>query len=524
MTMHPAITALSPEIVLSLAAVCCLFLGMSRRGGLRAATPTAALLGLAASLCCAAWLELQRQEAVVSLVRDNDPLLWYVRLLTAGMGVLIVLVNRHVPADGERGEYFCLLLFSLVGLSLTAAADDLLLLFLAIELVSVPTYILIGLSRTNPAVQEATVKYFFLGAFAAALTLYGFSFLYGAAGTTAMMVADESRRSIEAALSEASPSDLMVRIGLLLALSGLAFKIAAVPFHFYVADVYQGAASPVSGMLGFVPKLAGFVALIRILDLTGWRHDATLFWLLWALAAATMTAGNTLALMQRQNVKRVLAYSSIAHSGYMLLALLAGPGGSVGLGMESPLRNGVAALLFYIVIYGLMNLGAFAALAFFRSRATGEPVETFDDLSAAARERPWAAGSLAVCALGLMGLPPTAGMLGKLYLFSSALSSPEGATWRGPLIVLVVIGVINAAIGAVYYLRIASACMLGERREDVPSPTSCDALRMGLLASAVLVIAAFIWPGPLLRQAQQAAARFHARPVTMAAQDAQAAR
>jgi len=203
-----------------------------------------------------------------------------------------------------------------------------------------------------------------------------------------------------------------------------------------------------------------------------------------------------------------LAYSSIAHSGYMLVALLAGPG--IGSTSESPLRNGVAAVLFYMAVYGVMNLGAFAALAFFRSRSTGEPVESFDDLSESARSRPWTALALAVCAIGLMGLPPTAGFIGKAFLFSSALSLPDDSPYQTAMIWLVVLAVVNAAIGAVYYLKIASACVLGERRGDAPV-TQCDALKAGIVLCALLVIITFVRPRLIADPARAAAEDFRSR-------------
>lgn len=516
MTFQTYFIALAPEILLVAAAVLCFIIGLSRHRILRDLVPVASLLGLMAAMWSVTAYRMDDVEILPPGV-IHDSLLWYVRIIVCLAGVLIVLVNRHVPSADSIGEYFGLILLSLAGISLVAAADDLLLFFLALELVSVPTYVLIGLSRSHAAAQEATVKYFFLGAFASAITLYGLSFLYGSAGSTAMVNPDDAGRSIRALLMGHASGGL-VKVGMALTIAGLAFKIAAVPLHFYVADVYHGAAAPVSGLLGFVPKLAGFVGLIRIFDLTSWAIDDSLFWLLWIMAAATMTVGNTLALMQRENVKRVLAYSSVAHSGYMLVALLAGPGGAVGSSLESPLRSGLAALLFYMMIYGVTNLGAFAALAYLRARQTGEPVETFDELSAAARRRPAAALALAVCAVGLMGLPPTAGLLGKLYLFSSALSVPVNSPHRLAMIVLVIVGVLNAAVAAAYYLRIAAACLMGpdDDKADETPPTPCDALRLGLAACAAFVLLVFFRPGPLMQMARHAAEPFLASPTLRA--------
>jgi len=280
-------------------------------------------------------------------------------------------------------------------------------------------------------------------------------------------------------------------------IAGLSFKIAAVPFHAYVADVYEGAAAPVAGLLGFVPKFAGFIALAKVFAAVGWSLPAEISWLLWAMAAATMTVGNALALMQR-SVKRMLAYSSVAHSGYMLVALLVGPVAGQG-----PMRDGVAAMLFYIAAYGAMNLGVFALLASFR--AGTREAETIDEIGGLARRWPGLALGLAVCAFSLMGLPPTAGFLGKLYIFSSAFSLPDSHPMQSAMIVLAVIGVINAAIGAAYYLRLVAALYMGtEARETVPAGGGPVRIGLGLCAIAMVVM--FAWPSRLSREASSATA------------------
>jgi len=503
----PIVKLLQPEIILLIGGALILLVGLSR--SLARHAMAIALLCVLVSLW-SAWR--QGADATIEVASlNNGPLVWYVRLVTLAMGALILLVNRSVPAEEERGEFFSLVLFSLCGVSLVAIANNLIMLFLALELVSVPTYILIGLSRRDIRAQEATGKYFFLGAFAAAMTLYGFSFLYGAAGTMTLFGGSSSLAAILSA--QGTVRDPLVLLGLVLSVGGLTFKIAAVPFHFYAADVYQGAASPVTGMLGFVPKFAGFVAMIEVLSLCGWQYGDGLFWLLWALAAATMFVGNTLALMQH-NVKRMLAYSSIAHTGYVLVALVAGP--PVGDALDtSPLRNGLTAILFYLVVYGVMNLGAFAALAYFRKPGEDDEddsVEMLDDLAGAARRHPWACLAFSICVLGLMGFPLTGGFLAKLYVFSAALSAssaPAGlaagvSTARSTgMIVLVVIGVLNAAIAAAYYLRILASCYLRKPAEGVTASPS-HALRLSLALCAALVLAAFIRPGILFTESQKA--------------------
>lgn len=505
LAMHPLIEILMPEVVLILGATLVLLAGLSRAASGRVVL--FALVSIAVALWQATRLVDAPVEAVGLSSLHQGPLVWYARLITLSVGALIVLVNRHVPDEAERGEFFSLVLFSLAGISLVAVANNLVLFFLALELVSVPTYILIGLSRRDIRAQEAAGKYFFLGAFAAAITLYGFSFLYGYAGTMTMF---GSSGSISASLSvPGALHDPLVLVGLLLSLAGMAFKIAAFPLHFYVADVYQGAASPVTGLLGFVPKFAGFLALIQLLTLTGWRFGDEIYWLLWAMAAVTMTVGNTLALMQH-NIKRMLAYSGVAHSGYMLVAIVAGP--TLASPERGPLRDGLAAVLFYMTAYGIMNLGCFTALTYFRKPGVDDPdesAETTDDLAGIARKHPWPALALSLCVLGLMGFPLTGGFIGKLYIISAALSAGgevvagASASRQIGMYVLVVILALNAAVAAAYYLRILASCYLKKATAPL-TPLRCHALQFSLAICALIAIALFIRPGILFGESKRA--------------------
>ncbi|MCC7293753.1 MAG: NADH-quinone oxidoreductase subunit N [Phycisphaerales bacterium] len=486
---------LLPELILLTGACALLIVGLTRF----AKTPSA--LSLLAGGMIAGALVATLLIGIPAEVGDLpglalSPLTFYVRWLTLTVGLLLILLNWRQAEPSEQGEYLALILFAMLGILLTASASDVVVLFFAIELVSVPTYILVALSRRDVRASEAAVKYFFLGALSAALLAYGLGFLYGASGTTSLasMAGVWASRLQPASIAGA---DMLVLIGFLLAFAGLSFKIAAVPFHAYVADVYEGAASPVTALLGFVPKLAGFIALIRIMETVHWQLPASVMWLIWIVAALTMTVGNVLGLLQT-NVKRMLAYSSIAHSGYLLLALLVGP--ALGAG---PMSNGVTALLFYIAVYGVMNLGAFAALSSFQRG--DRTLETLDDLSGLARSQPWPALALSVCAFSLMGFPPTAGFLGKLYIFSGAFSLAPDHAFRMPLIVLAVIGVINSAIGAAYYLRIVGACWMNRPREEVASvPGMTERLGLNIAGLAMLVL--FVAPGPLLTKARIGAA------------------
>lgn len=506
MTIDAFLVQLAPELILLVGACAVLIAGvMKASSGGRWVSPITLIVVLAALL---ATLRLGVPDGT-----QGPPGLWltsltfYTRCIALAIGALIVLVNWHQPVTEERGEYMSMILFSLLGVLLTASANDLLVLFFAIELVSVPTYVLIGLSREDSRASEAAVKYFFLGAMSAAILAYGLSFLYGAAGTTTIYALNDGAAVSNLAFGADMGSHAL--IGLVLVFSGLAFKVAAVPFHVYAADVYEGAASPVTGLLGFVPKFAGFVALVKIFAACNWEMPDSINWMIWVVAAATMTAGNVLALLQK-NVKRMLAYSSIAHTGYMLIALLVGPVAGQG-----PMRDGVAALLFYVAVYGAMNLGAFAVLTAFK--IGGRAVETLDDLAGLAARAPFAALGLAICAFSLMGIPPTAGFLGKLYIFSSAFSLDQTHRFHGPLIVLAVIGVVNSAIGAAYYLRIAATAYM-RSEVDQAVPAGGAPVRWGLALCAISLLVLFAWPGRLVNQARNATVVLHESIETTRAQ------
>lgn len=502
--MLEKIQILVPEIVLVGTAFVVMILGLSRNRAIRRST----FLLSAASLISAALIVIYHDRLGLPAIPGVAV---YLKLAILAVGFLLLLAAAEVPDESHsdveqpglfdpsivaRGEFFGFFLLSLAGAMLTVTADDLIWLFLALELTSLPTYVMVATARDRIQAPEAGVKYFFLGAFAAAIFLYGFTLLYGATGTTAFtQLGSHELVGINLVIHQQGLGTLGM-IGLLLAITGLCFKIAAVPMHAYAADVYQGAATPVTAFLAFVPKTAGFAALIAVVGFIGWPLRAThngqaIYVLLWVLAVATMYVGNTLALRQ-SNVKRVLAYSSIAHSGYMLVGLVAGPVVVATAGNFS--GGGIAAVLFYLVCYGIMNLGAFAVLGILRSR--GEEAETFGDLRGLAQRHPALATVMAVCCLSLAGIPPILGFWGKLYLVGAAISA--GEVW------LVILMVMASAIGAVYYLRIIAACFLPEPTGDL---TAADRpwRAAAALASAVLIVALSFSAGWLVKYAHQAA-------------------
>ncbi|MCC5786352.1 MAG: NADH-quinone oxidoreductase subunit N [Phycisphaerales bacterium] len=516
--MSSLLVLLAPEIVLFITTCIVMIVGLWPKLEVRSLAMPIAGMGL----LIAGVLAINTPANPESILPNIIP---YAKAMTAGVGLLLVLllagtVDRSYEAAVERGElrfnpihtnraeFFAFFLFSLTGLMLCASATDLIWLFLALELVSLPTYVMATISTRKLRSQEAGVKYFFLGALGAAIFLYGFALLYGGTGTTNLI-------GIRDALAEQAASggiNPIAMAGIILSLIGISFKIAAVPMHFYTADVYQGAAAPVSAMLAFVPKTAGFIAMMGILAAVGWQYapggetlaadgvgtlPRSIYVTLAAIAVLTMTVGNVLALLQR-SIKRLLAYSSIAHTGYMLVALIAGPSIAAEAGITS---NGLGAVLFYLLVYGVTNIGTFAVVACLeRPQPDGEADELDDleDLRGLCRTRPVLGWVMVICALGLLGLPPLLGFWAKFLLFTSAISAGE--------IALVVILGLNSAIAAFYYLKLVTLPLLEEPEGDAPATTPFASRTFAGVLSAALVLLAII-PTGIVDAAMEAADR-----------------
>ena len=496
--MSSKLTLIAPEILLFAGAVVVALLGISRRASLRHAVPLVTALFLAASMVVTAWV--YRGDATASSGLMLPMLGGYAKLLIAGIGILLVMVagssiDRRLeeafesgraefdPIRVMRGEFFAFFLLSLAGTMLVSNASDLIWLFLALELSSLPTYVMVAVSRGKRKAQEASMKYFFLGALSAATFLYGFALLYGATGT---LVFSEMRDVLAMQAATGGVSTLAI-VGGVMAILGICFKLAAVPMHFYAPDVYEGAGVATTAFLGFIPKIAGVLALILLLSIFGWSgHSiqvdgqlvssaglpAPITAVLWMVAVLTMTLGNVGAILQR-NVKRMLAYSSIAQSGYLLIGIIAGP------------PAGFESLLFYLLGYGLMNTGLLAVLASLERH--GEEVETLEDLAGLRVRHPWLAWSMAICAISLIGIPPLVGFFGKLALFGAAIENSQMA--------LVVIAAVNTAISAYYYLQLVGVPMLGQPNartqavQLVPDPWP---RRAALFCAASILILPFV--------------------------------
>jgi NADH-quinone oxidoreductase subunit N len=357
----------------------------------------------------------------------------FLGVLFLGTGLLsVALAYGYLKRMGlERGEFYTLLMFSVCGMLLMAHAADLIVIFLALELLSIPLYVLAAFARPRADSEEAGLKYFLLGAFATGFVVYGITLVYGATGTTSLATIVE-----RLSLAPAALSPVLLTIGAALILVGFSFKVAAVPFHMWTPDVYQGAPTPVTAFMAVGAKAAGFAALMRIFVLAFPSLGADLTPVLWALAALTMLVGNIIAIAQT-NIKRMLAYSSIAHAGYILMALVA-------FGNPAVAGDAVASALFYLVAYAVTSFGAWSVvMAIEKPDARGLEINDFAGLG---RRKPLLAAAMTVFMLSFTGMPPTLGLVGKFFLFRTAI--------EGGFIWLAVIGVLTSLISAYYYLRV----------------------------------------------------------------------
>ena len=385
-------------------------------------------------------------------------------LVTAGLSILVAL-GYLGQAEVQRGEYFALLLFSTSGMMIMAAAIDLIIVFLGLEIMSIALYVMAAINRQRRTSGEAGVKYFMLGAYASAFFLYGAALLYGATGHTNLY-------EIGAVLSSGAASNPIALLGLGLLLIGFAFKVAAVPFHWWTPDVYYGAPTAVTTFMSVGAKAAGFAALVRVL-MVSFSPTFTIDWqiALAILAVLTMTLGNITALAQR-DVKRMLAYSSIAHAGYVFVGVAAGS------------AAGVSSALFYLMVYAFMNIGAFAVIGVLERK--NEVGTDLGDYAGLAGRSPWLAAGMSIFLLSLTGFPPLAGFWGKLYVFGAAVQAD--LTW------LAVIGVLNSGIAAFYYLGVIVQMYMGRPREDAPAFTLTTATRIALGIAAVTTVLIGLWP------------------------------
>jgi NADH-quinone oxidoreductase subunit N len=466
------------------------------------------LLGVILAMLLAGLVKTQMPPLLSAAPLIPDAAADFVRWVSLISGAVLLFVAWAEVDRTNAAEYYGCLLVAVAGVSLVGRANDLITLFLALELISIPTYILLYLPARTKLNQEAAAKYFLLSVMSSGVLLFGFSYLYGLTGSTNLTVIADA---ITKAHAEAvNPMALLAAV---MVIAAVGFRVTAVPFHFYAPDVYEGGPAGVVAQLAFFPKVAGFLALARVFGLLGANPQHIPFdantqipLLLWILAILTMTLGNVLALLQ-DNVRRMLAYSSVAHGGYMLMGVVVAS--SLPDAKEMPGVGGIDAILVYLVAYGMMTIGAFAVILFLSTPE--RPVESIDDLAGIGQSNPISAGAMSIFLFSLIGMPLTAGFAGKLLLFVGAFYAPTGtftATLFGVGVdlyrVMALFAAVNAAVGAYYYLRVVGVMFL---RTPLRPATRSRAVPTFLAAVALAGATLFfgIYPEPIAKAARKAA-------------------
>jgi NADH-quinone oxidoreductase subunit N len=469
-----------PEIILTLVATLIMFLEAviadDKRKGIFAPL---SILGLAAAMIGAVMAYGDPGPAFQNML-IIDGFATFFRILVIGVGLLAVLSSSGYlrRENSLGGEFYALILFSIVGQSIMASANELIMIFIGLEISSIASYILAGYLRDDARNNESALKYFLLGSFATAFLLYGVAWIYGATGATNLVL-------IRSALLTGAEPVALAGTAAALIFVGFAFKISAVPFQSWAPDVYQGAPAPVAAFLSTGPKAAAFAVLLRVFMSAFGSIASSWMPLVWGVALATMTVGNFAAILQ-SNIKRLLGYSSIAHAGYVLVAVTANSG------------NGSAAAMFYLAAYAFTNIGAFAVVAYVSRK--GERYVGIDDFAGLAQRQPGMAAMLSIFLLSLIGVPLTGGFFGKFYIFKAALDSH--------LVWLTVLGLLNSAVAAYYYLRVLVVMYFkepGEAAEDIPP--AGPALQIAVYGSALGTLLLGIFPSWVLNFANKAALR-----------------
>jgi NADH-quinone oxidoreductase subunit N len=495
----------APEIALvGVACVVFLFGCLSNRRWLWFAV---SLLGVGLAAILAGTVKTQMPPVVTAAPLVPDAAAAFVRWVAIVSGFVLVFVAWGEVDRTNAAEYYGCLLVAIAGTSLVGRANDLVTLFLALELLSIPTYVLLYLPSRTRLNQEAAAKYFLLSVMSSAVMLFGFSYLYGLTGSLNLaVIADALTKAHAEAQSQNGPPNGMALVAAMMVVAAVGFRITAVPFHFYAPDVYEGGPAGVVAQLAFLPKLAGFVALARVFGLFAadprqlpFDANTQVPLLLWIIAILTMCVGNMLALLQ-DNVRRVLAYSSIAHAGYMLLGVVIAC--SLPDTKEAPAIGGIDALLVYLAAYGMMTVGAFAVILYLGT--PDRPIESIDDLAGLAQSHPISAGAMAVFLFSLIGLPATAGFAGKLLLFVGAFTAPTDTGMRDLYRLMALIAAVNAAVGAYYYLRVIGVMFLRTPLRPVTGSRAVPTFLAAVaLAGATVVFG--VYPEPIRRAASKAA-------------------
>ena len=473
----PAIkwSAIGPELILAVTAMVLLLLSVFLKKESRNLIPPLSLIGVLLALGFSVSLWGRAEYAFQGMiVLDNYSLFFkIVFLVTTALTILMSI--RYLQQEGfEHGEYYILLLFAAVGMMLMASAADLIIVFLGLETFSLAIYVLAGFFRTQAKSNESALKYFLLGSFSTGFLVYGIALIYGATGTTNLKGIFEFFRRAQLLQDPL----LLFAMGLLIV--GFGFKVASVPFHMWTPDVYEGAPTSITAFMSVGPKAAGFAAFLRVFVYSLSSLQAEWIWILWVLAVLTMTLGNIVAIAQK-NIKRMLAYSSIAHAGYILVAMVAAN------------ELGTAGILYYLLAYAFMNLGAFAVIILYGRR--GEENLLLTDYSGMGSKYPLLAALMAVFMFSLAGIPPTAGFVGKFYIFSAAV--------KAGYIGLAVIGVLNSALSVYFYLRVTVMMYMRAPEKDLPPIAWSPALAISLFVAVFGTLQMGITPAVYLEVARK---------------------
>jgi len=477
-----------PELSLAAFAIVVILLDLfTQRKGLLVAVSLAGLV-VSAGFTIAMWGG--GSQAIFNNMLAVDNFALFFKLLFLGIATLVILASVDYVSNFARfrGEYYALVLLSTLGMMLMAATAELIAIYVALELTSISLYILAGFLK-DPKSTEASLKYLLLGAVASAVLLYGMALVFGFTGETHL---GEIARTIQAMPPQALLASPALILGIVLLVAGFGFKIAAVPFHMWVPDVYEGAPTPITAYLSVGSKAAGFAIILRVFySAFGLPEWLSLDWgLIFAvLSAIGMTLGNVVAISQT-NIKRMLGYSSIAQAGYLMVGLA-----TVGLSPAADIL-GRSGLLFFLASYALTNLGAFIAIIAISGKLNSDLIDHYSGMG---KRAPLLALALTLCLISLIGLPPAAGFMAKFYIFSGAVH--HGLLW------LVIIAVINSVISAYYYLRVVKVMWLGQPASAEKVPSS-PALRVALSISCLGVLLLGVIPGYIMKLAEVAARMF----------------
>jgi NADH-quinone oxidoreductase subunit N len=504
-SMMPIInwSLIAPEVIVCIAAVVVMLVDAFVRPTQRWITGTISLVGIVAAAVSTIWLwstGTTTTDAFNGMIVLDELRLGFtlIFLLVSGLTLLISTVwvdNENLPA----GESHSLLLFATVGMMLMASGNDLVIVFLGLEILSIATYVMAGFRRTDVRSNEASLKYFILGSFSSAFLLYGIALIYGATSIAepggTIVAGTTNIAEIATRISQAQYPALLFA-GAAMMLVGFGFKIATAPFHIWTPDVYEGAPTPVTAFMAAGPKAAGFASFMRVFIfglpfVVSAASSASLhaLWVstLMAMAILTMTLGNVVAIVQN-NVKRMLAYSSIAHAGYALVGFVA-----AGASTDLVQRNtAITAVVFYLLTYAVMNIGAFAVVQLIAR--SGDRRTSIEDYRGIGFESPVLAFSLSLFMLSLLGMPLTAGFMGKIMVFGSAIDQKY--------YVLVVIGVLNTAVSAYYYLRLIVVMFFGERTMAWSAPRIPASVAIALVITVLGVLYLGIFPGRVINALQ----------------------